>query len=170
MFVQPLWVANSRLKLQGVAGSDIPAGYYKGVLDVLLKISREEGFDKLWGGLSSSLILCCNPAIQFAVYETIKNMAVKRRGSHGRLRGKEAFALGAMAKWVATVSTYPVQVAQTRLRFQRGADAGVRRYHGTVDCISRVYLPPPPPPPRTRWTCRVPHPVLIGHAESLTPY
>ena len=31
-------------------------------------------------------------------------------------------------------------------------------------------LPPLPPPPRTKWTRRVPHPVLIGHAASLTPY
>ena len=28
--------------------------------------------------------------------------------------------------------------------------------------------PPPPPPLRTKWTRRVPHPVLIGHAASLT--
>jgi hypothetical protein len=28
----------------------------------------------------------------------------------------------------------------------------------------------PPPPSRTKWTRRVPHPVLIGHAASLTPY
>ena len=27
-----------------------------------------------------------------------------------------------------------------------------------------------PPPPRTKWTRRVPHPVLIGHAASLAPY
>ena len=26
------------------------------------------------------------------------------------------------------------------------------------------------PPPRTKWTRFVPHPVLIGHAASLTPY
>ena len=26
---------------------------------------------------------------------------------------------------------------------------------------------PPSPPPRTKWTRRVPHPVLIGHAASL---
>ena len=32
------------------------------------------------------------------------------------------------------------------------------------------HRPPPPPPPRTKWTRRVPHPVLIGHAASLTPY
>ena len=28
----------------------------------------------------------------------------------------------------------------------------------------------PPPPPRTKWTRRVPHPVLIGHVASLSPY
>jgi len=28
----------------------------------------------------------------------------------------------------------------------------------------------PPHPPRTKWTRRVPHPVLSGHAASLTPY
>ena len=28
----------------------------------------------------------------------------------------------------------------------------------------------PPPPSRTNWTCRVLHPVLIGHAVSLIPY
>ena len=36
----------------------------------------------------------------------------------------------------------------------------------------RINEPPPPhpPPPRTNRTRRVPHPVLIGHAASLTPY
>ena len=29
--------------------------------------------------------------------------------------------------------------------------------------------PPPPPLPRTKWTRRVPHPVLIGHVASLFP-
>jgi hypothetical protein len=38
---------------------------------------------------------------------------------------------------------------------------------------SRGSASPPcrtPPFPRTKWTRRVPHPVLIGHAASLTPY
>ena len=35
-----------------------------------------------------------------------------------------------------------------------------------ADCQPRPLAPPPPPPPhpRTKWTRRVPHPVLIGHA------
>ena len=31
-----------------------------------------------------------------------------------------------------------------------------------------AHPPPPPPLPRTKWTHRVPHPVLIGHAASLS--
>ena len=38
------------------------------------------------------------------------------------------------------------------------------------DAVSRGAAGPPPPPSRTKWTRRVPHPVLIGHAASLTPY
>ena len=34
----------------------------------------------------------------------------------------------------------------------------------------RAGSPPPPPPSRTKWTRRVPRPVLIGHAASPTPY
>jgi hypothetical protein len=33
-----------------------------------------------------------------------------------------------------------------------------------------VLDPGPSPPSRTKWTRRVPHPVLVGHAASLTPY
>ena len=41
---------------------------------------------------------------------------------------------------------------------------------GVVSWLPAVQVcpPPPPPPPRTKWTRRVPRPVLIGHAASLT--
>ena len=191
-FVQPLWVANARLKLQGcctcVKGDHLApiclllsaacavesvggrlslwvvwwsrkhaiavrwaflsviwtyrsyrllasGGEYKGTADVLLRIIREEGYSKLWAGVSSSLLLCCNPAIQFAVYETVKKMLIARKakGASKRLSSLEAFVLGAVAKWIATVATYPLQVAQTRLRF------GKCEYAGTFDCLRKIY-------------------------------
>jgi len=50
--------------------------------------------------------------------------------------------------------------------------AGVQ-YENSVEAelepLSESKVPPPPPPPRTKWTRRVPHLVLIGHAASLTP-
>jgi hypothetical protein len=52
--------------------------------------------------------------------------------------------------------------------------AAVRRSLGECYLERRAgppfaFAPPPPPPhPRTKWTRRVPHPVLIGHAASLS--
>lgn len=132
MFVQPLWVANARLKLQGTTDD---SEQYKGILDVIVRIYREEGVTKLWAGVSSSLLLCCNPAIQFAVYETIKRILVRRKGKKAHnLRGLEAFVLGAFSKWIATIATYPLQVAQTRLRSGKGSE----HYHGTFHCLLRI--------------------------------
>ncbi|KAL5018700.1 hypothetical protein ScPMuIL_004422 [Solemya velum] len=73
----PLWVVNTRLKLQG--SSFITASYreskqpkYSGIFDALWKIWRHEGVQVLWNGTVPSLWLATNPAIQFMVYETIK--------------------------------------------------------------------------------------------------
>jgi hypothetical protein len=44
-----------------------------------------------------------------------------------------------------------------------GASARSRRPSCAVSPTSCRLRPPPPGPPRTKWTCRVPHPVLIGH-------
>lgn len=37
--------------------SQCSGGKYKGILDVLLRIVNEEGYQKLWAGVSSSLLL-----------------------------------------------------------------------------------------------------------------
>ena len=50
------------------------------------------------------------------------------------------------------------------------AQAAVRAGSALADAPLARPPPPPPSPPRTKWTRRVPHPVLIGHAASLTPY
>mmetsp|Transcript_39643 Transcript_39643/g.124593 ORF Transcript_39643/g.124593 Transcript_39643/m.124593 type:complete len:362 (-) Transcript_39643:661-1746(-) len=142
-FVQPLWVANARLKLQD--SSKPSADHYNGMIDAIIKIRREEGLFKLWAGVSSSLLLCCNPAIQFAVYETIKRFLINRKSKLGKkgLSSLEAFILGAFAKWVATITTYPLQVAQTRLRFGKTSTSSqtgqVVEYNGTLDCLVKIY-------------------------------
>jgi len=56
------------------------------------------------------------------------------------------------------------------LRCARPPDPRRARGTGTRGCCTGTRTRPPPPLPRTKWTRRVPHPVLIGHAASLTPY
>jgi adenine nucleotide transporter 17 len=100
----------------------------------------------LWNGLPISLWLVSNPIIQFFTYDSFKNYLM-RRGKTA-LTALEAFFLGALAKAVATMCTYPLQVAQTRLRTskQKSSDSGEGRgsikeehYRGILHCLEILY-------------------------------
>jgi len=80
-------------------------------LDGLVKIGQTEGLKALWAGTGPSLILVLNPAIVFMTYESLK-----RRFKGGTL---VYFLLGAIAKCVATVITYPLQIVQAKMRVRR---------------------------------------------------
>ncbi|KFM56791.1 Peroxisomal membrane protein PMP34, partial [Stegodyphus mimosarum] len=104
----PLWVANSRLKMQGAKISIEDRKYlgkhptYSGILDALIKISAAEGWTSLWSSMVPSLMLVANPAIQFTVYETLKTEFPKLIGRQ-ELNAVSFFFLGALAKAVSTI-------------------------------------------------------------------
>jgi adenine nucleotide transporter 17 len=105
----------------------------------------------LWSGTGPSLLLVSNPTVQFFLYDLLKRTALRvrqRRAGGGvtALGPLDAFFLGAIAKAVATIVSYPLQVAQCRLRLQEdrpslGSDAGpeVRCYDGTLDCLAKLW-------------------------------
>ncbi|XP_070779549.1 peroxisomal membrane protein PMP34 isoform X3 [Enoplosus armatus] len=109
----PLWVVNTRLKLQGskFRNADIRPTNYSGIRDAFVQIIRDEGVGALWNGTFPSLLLVLNPAVQFMIYEGLKRQL--RRG----LSSVEVFIIGAVAKAVATTVTYPLQTIQSILRF-----------------------------------------------------
>ncbi|XP_029944472.1 peroxisomal membrane protein PMP34 [Salarias fasciatus] len=113
----PLWVVNTRLKLQGsnFRNLDIHPTNYAGILDAFVQITRDEGVGALWNGTFPSLLLVLNPAIQFMIYEGLKRQL--RRGVPRELSSLEVFMIGAVAKAVATTVTYPLQTIQSILRF-----------------------------------------------------
>jgi len=172
LLTTPLWLVNTRMKVQqqrvaalrtqwpSVVGarpgiSDFeaqpvqpPGGGkpYDGLVDGLVRICREEGLATLWGGMVPSLILVSSPAIQWAVYEFEKDRLADLHGGAPPSQ-LETFASAAMAKAIATVATYPLQVAQAALQCNRNSvrrDAGEdkasqRRYRGTLDCLAKLY-------------------------------
>lgn len=112
----PMWVVNTRLKLQGVKfrNEDLHQTQYRGILDAFSQIIATEGVGALWNGTLPSLILVLNPAVQFMFYEAMKRKA----GRGGRkISSAEIFLIGAIAKAVATTATYPLQTVQAILRF-----------------------------------------------------
>jgi len=111
LITNPLWVVNSRLRMAGVNEDSVS---YRGQLDGLVRIFKEEGIPALWNGTKASLMLVSNPALKFTAYEFFKRRLIGV-GS-GQLTAKRAFAIGALATAVATIITYPLQMVQAKSR------------------------------------------------------
>ncbi|KAM3966267.1 peroxisomal membrane protein PMP34-like [Aphomia sociella] len=104
MVTSPLWVVNTRMKLE--------KNCYDSLFKGLIEIAKKEGVNGLWSGVFPSLLLVSNPAIQFMVYEYFKRHII----AAGRFDAFSAFLVAAVAKAVATTITYPLQLIQSRLR------------------------------------------------------
>lgn len=112
----PLWVVNTRLKMKGIGSvTEKNNNDYNTLYDGLLHIWKYEGLEKLWAGTFPSLLLVANPAIQFMTYESIKRK-IDASSSGIQPPAWVFFAIGAIAKTVATTLTYPLQLIQTKLR------------------------------------------------------
>ncbi|XP_033827617.1 peroxisomal membrane protein PMP34 [Periophthalmus magnuspinnatus] len=135
----PMWVVNTRLKLQGVKfrDEDLHQTHYKGIFDAFSQIIANEGVVTLWNGLLPSLILVMNPAVQFMIYEAMK----RRAGKGGRkISSAEIFLIGAIAKAIAATVTYPLQTVQAILRFGQYKGDGKGGLLGSLSNIISLFL------------------------------
>ncbi|ORZ38008.1 mitochondrial carrier domain-containing protein [Catenaria anguillulae PL171] len=82
-----------------------------------MSIVREEGVTALWKGLKPSMVLVSNPAITFGMFERLKTLVVGKQAGRPLSSG-EVFVIGAMAKTLATVVTYPYIMAKVRLQWK----------------------------------------------------
>jgi len=77
----------------------------------------------------------------------VKSYFVELAASQGRKRlsNGEIFTVGAIAKAVATVLTYPIQLSQTRMRAHSGKSDSDKKnsttqyYKNTLDCLIKIF-------------------------------
>ncbi|XP_065852247.1 peroxisomal adenine nucleotide carrier 1-like [Euphorbia lathyris] len=97
---QPLDTASSRMQTSAFGKS-------KGLWQTLTEGRWSDAFD----GLGISLLLTTNPAIQYTVFDQLKQKLLNGNGDAGAsvqaLSALSAFILGAVSKSIATVITYP---------------------------------------------------------------
>ena len=89
-------------------------------------IVRESGIKGLYRGWGPSVVLCINPAISFAAFEQMKLRILRRRGLsvNASISSFDAFALGAVAKALATVVTFPFIRVKTIMQVANDNDSG----------------------------------------------
>ncbi|XP_074556317.1 peroxisomal nicotinamide adenine dinucleotide carrier-like [Curcuma longa] len=114
-----------------------------GTFQAVREVYDEAGIKGFWKGLIPTLIMVCNPSIQFMIYETsLKHLRKKRSGNKNGVKDVTAlqvFLLGALAKLGATLVTYPLLVVKSRLQAKQeiGKNA-MSRYTGTLDAILKM--------------------------------
>ncbi|XP_027149227.1 peroxisomal nicotinamide adenine dinucleotide carrier-like isoform X2 [Coffea eugenioides] len=114
-----------------------------GAFDAACEVYGESGLRGFWKGIIPTLIMVCNPSIQFMIYETSLKHLRATRGTNKKavksVTALEAFLLGALAKLGATVSTYPLLVVKSRLQAKQEIGGNIsQRYTGTVDAILKM--------------------------------
>lgn len=90
-------------------------------------------------GVGPSLMLVSNPSIQFVAYERLKlwvTEQVAKRGNKPPITSLEFFIIGAIAKAVATVFTYPIQLAQTKMRNDKNLSINTN----TFEVLRNIYM------------------------------
>ena len=133
LLFQPLWLAKTRMALQEAHGSETVPGVtnrrpYKGMIDALVTITKEEGVIGLYKGIVPALFLTSHGAVQFAAYEWLKKFfkTLRTNSTPGSTTDRilqpavVSFITGASAKILASTLTYPYQVIRSRLQQRDG--------------------------------------------------
>lgn len=139
----PIWLVRTRMQL--LADSTAGQKVYSGYRDAIATIAKEEGIAGFYKGIFASYWGCVEGSIQFLLYEQIKTRMLERENRRRSMNGlpptdhlshKSYFAAAACAKCVASITTYPHEVARTRLREQ--ARDGIFKYHGMWQTIGLI--------------------------------
>jgi len=115
------------------------------IVETVRAILREGGIQAFWRGIGPALVLVINPVLQYTAFEQMKNLLVARRTAKLRVAGVatavaaltdwDFFLLGALAKLIATSSTYPYIVVKSRLQ---AGHAHSLKYKSAIDGLLTI--------------------------------
>jgi len=131
-----------KLLLQTQAANKKLAGdkAYKGIMDVFVRVPKEEGVSAFWrGNLANVIRYFPTQALNFAFKDTYKKIFCPYNPKtefwkffFGNL------ASGGAAGATSLMFVYPLDFARTRLAADVGKGASDRQFNGLVDCINKV--------------------------------
>jgi solute carrier family 25 (adenine nucleotide translocator) protein 4/5/6/31 len=139
--VAPIERVKLLLQVQDASASIAVDKRYKGIIDVLVRVPKEQGFVALWrGNLANVIRYFPTQALNFAFKDTYKNIFLK-----GLDKKKDfwKFFAGNLASGGAAGATslcfvYPLDFARTRLAADVGKGSS-REFKGLADCLVKIF-------------------------------
>ncbi|KAI5955928.1 RIM2 [Candida jiufengensis] len=141
----PIWLIKTRLQLDKSSNK-----IYKNSWDCFKHIIKNEGFGSLYKGLSASYLGGIESTIQWVLYEQMRLFINKRSLQvHGTnptnkktkdhiLEWSARSGAAGLAKFMASLITYPHEVVRTRLRQAPLASTGKPKYTGLIQCFKLI--------------------------------
>jgi len=114
---------------------------YKGIVDCLVRVPKEEGVSAFWrGNLANVIRYFPTQALNFAFKDTYKKIFCPYNSKTDFWK----FFFGNLASGGAAGATsltvvYPLDFARTRLAADVGKGAADRQFTGLIDCLTKVH-------------------------------
>ncbi|XP_074272939.1 mitochondrial carrier protein MTM1 isoform X2 [Silene latifolia] len=117
---------NASTLRDGLACSE--CSQYKGTFDVFTKVTRQEGFSRLWRGTNASLALAIpTVGIYLPCYDILRNYLEDLTEQHAsNLTPYSPLVAGSAARVLACITCYPIELARTRMQAFKDVQAGVK--------------------------------------------
>jgi len=114
---------------------------YKGIMDVFIRVPKEEGISAFWrGNLANVIRYFPTQALNFAFKDTYKKIFCP----YDPKKEFWKFFFGNLASGGAAGATsllfvYPLDFARTRLAADVGKGPADRQFNGLIDCLGKIY-------------------------------
>ncbi|XP_065162119.1 ADP,ATP carrier protein 1-like [Atheta coriaria] len=139
--VAPIERVKLLLQLQKASKQISADTEYKGIIDTLLRIPKEQGFLSYWrGNLANVLRYFPTQALNFAFKDVYKKTfmgGIDKNTQFWRYFAGN-LAAGGAAGASSLCFVYPLDYGRTRLGVDVGKGPGERLYHGLIDCLTKT--------------------------------
>lgn len=139
--IAPLERVKLLLQLQDASTQISTEKKYKGIIDCFVRVNREQGVASFWRGNWANVIRYFpTTAFTFATKDWFKRKFLSLDPHAPKWKTVLANVMaGGFAGAAATILSYPLDYARTRLAADVGKAANDRLYQGMVDCMKKTY-------------------------------
>ncbi|XP_016806513.1 ADP/ATP translocase 4 isoform X2 [Pan troglodytes] len=144
--VAPIERVKLLLQVQASSKQISPEARYKGMVDCLVRIPREQGFFSFWrGNLANVIRYFPTQALNFAFKDKYKQLFMSgvNKEKQGLLPKPKktpflvSFFIAQVVTTCSGILSYPFDTVRRRMMMQSGE--AKRQYKGTLDCFVKIY-------------------------------
>ncbi|KAF2654253.1 mitochondrial folate carrier protein-like protein Flx1 [Lophiostoma macrostomum CBS 122681] len=127
----PIWVVKTRMLERGANHPEA----YKSMASGMKHVYATRGFKGLWAGFLPSTLGVAHGAVQFAIYEKMKQRRGEQLGGQHKLTNWDYIYMSGGSKLLAGAITYPYQPIRARLQQYDAA----KTYSGLADVLRKTW-------------------------------